>query len=103
MFVLQVYKGNDYNVKFPLLQLPINGLKTRRCAFVFCPKQGNKNEGVVLNRVCVLELFYPKESQDQKPSAAHLHPNIARVPPSPRYICVLVNGQLNISINSELN
>ena len=29
--------------------------------FVFCPKQGNKIEGVVLNRVCILRIFCPKQ------------------------------------------
>ena len=26
-----------------------------------CPKQGNKIEGVVLNRVCILGIFSPKQ------------------------------------------
>ena len=46
-----------------------------------CPKQGTKIEGVVLNRVCILGIFCPKQGQGFKPSAAHLCPNIGRVPP----------------------
>ena len=57
-----------------------------------CPKQytwfvrvfsSNKIEGVVLNRVCILRIFCPKQGQGFKPSAAYLHPKIGRVPPNP--------------------
>ena len=34
----------------------MNGLQTRRLAFY--PKQGNKIEGVVLNRVYILEIHF---------------------------------------------
>ena len=47
--------------------------------FVFCPKQGNKIEGVVLNGVRIFGIFCPKKGQGFKPSAAHLYPNIGRV------------------------
>ena len=30
--------------------------------FVLCPKQGNKLVGVVLNRVCILGFFRPKQA-----------------------------------------
>ena len=86
MFVLQVYKSNDYNVKFALLQLPINGLKTRRRAFDFCPKQDNKNDGVVLNRVCVLELFCPKESQRLKTVSGSPIPKYCSSSPSDKFV-----------------
>ena len=33
LFALQVHKSNNYNVKFALLQSPINGFKTRWHAF----------------------------------------------------------------------
>ena len=53
--------------------------------FVLCPKQGNKLVGVVLNRVCILGFFRPKQAgvggaqaYTQVPG-----PNIGRVPPSP--------------------
>ena len=46
-----------------------------------CPKQCTTIEGVVLNRVCILGIFCPK--QGYKPLAAHLYPNISLVPPSP--------------------
>ena len=46
-----------------------------------CPKQCTKIEGVVLNRVCILGIFCPKQGQGFKPSAADLYPNIGRVPP----------------------
>ena len=53
-----------------MLQLPINGFKKRQHAFsiVLCPKQRNKIEGVVLNRVCVLRIFCFKQGQGFKPS-----------------------------------
>ena len=59
-------------------------LKPHGVYFVLCPKQGNKIEGVVLNRVCILGIFCPKRGQGFKPSAAHLYPNIGRVPLPPR-------------------
>ena len=46
-----------------------------------CPKQCTTIEGVVLNRVCILGIFCPK--QGYKPLAAHLYPNISLVPPPP--------------------
>ena len=33
-------------------------LKQDRVHFVVCPKQGNKIEGVVINRVCILGFFF---------------------------------------------
>ena len=42
-----------------------------------------KTEGVVLNRVCILGIFCPKQGQGFKPSAAHLYPSIGRVLPLP--------------------
>ena len=33
-------------------------LKQRGVHFVLCPKQGTKIEGVVINRVCVLGIFF---------------------------------------------
>ena len=53
----------------------INGLKTRWQAICPRPKQGNKIEVVVLNRVCILELFCSKQGQGFKLSVAHLYPN----------------------------
>ena len=35
----------------------------------------------MLNRVCVVGFFCPKQGQGFKPSAAHLYPNIGRVSP----------------------
>ena len=52
------------------------GLKTRWYAICPCPKRGNKIEGVVLNRVCILELSLAKQGQGFKLSVAHLYPNI---------------------------
>ena len=46
-----------------LLQLPINGLKQDCVHFVLCPKQANKIEGVVVNRVCISRKFCPKQGQ----------------------------------------
>ena len=62
-----------------LLQLPINGLKQDCVHFVLCPKQANKIEGVVLNRVCILGSYVLNRVR-VKPSVAHLYPNIGRVP-----------------------
>ena len=63
--------------KFALSQLPKQG----GMPCVLCPKQGNKIEGVVLNRVCILRIFCPKQGEGLKPSAAHLYPNIGQVTP----------------------
>ena len=50
--------------------------------FLLCPKQGNKIEGVVLDRVCILGFFCPKQCKGGfKPLAANLYPNISQVPP----------------------
>ena len=48
--------------------------------FVLCLKQGNKVEIVVLNRVCILVFFCPKQGQGFKPSAVHPCSNTGRVP-----------------------
>ena len=55
-------------------------LKQYSVHFVICPKWGNEIEGIVLNRVCILGTFCPKQGQGFKLSAAHLYPNIGRVP-----------------------
>ena len=51
--------------------------------FVYCPIQGNKIEGGVLNRLGILRFFCccSKQRQGFKPSAAHQYPNIGRVNP----------------------
>ena len=60
-------------------------LKQDGMHFVLCPKQGNKIEGVVLNRVRIIEIFSSKQGQGFITSAPHLYPNIGRVtPPPPR-------------------
>ena len=56
-------------------------LKQDGAHFVLCPKQYHKIEDVVLNRVCILGFFCPKQGQGFKPSAAHLYPNFGQVPP----------------------
>ena len=58
-------------------------LKQEGVHFVLCPKQGNKIEGIVLNRACILGLFCAIQGQGFKPSGAHLYSNIGRVPPCP--------------------
>ena len=55
-------------------------LKQDGMHFVLCSKQGNTIEGDVLNRVCGLGIFCPRRDQGFKPLAAHLYPNIGRVP-----------------------
>ena len=43
-------------------------------------------EDVVLDRVCILGIFCPKQGQGFKPSAAQVYPNIGRVhPPPPKH------------------
>ena len=49
--------------------------------FVLWPKQGDKIQAVVPNSVCIYDFFVVKQGQGFKPSAAHLYPNIGRVPP----------------------
>ena len=67
--------------------MPIKmALKQKGVHFVLCPKQGNKIEGVVINRVCVLRIFCRKKGQGPRCSAAHLYPNIGRLSPN---ICAL--------------
>ena len=70
----------------PLLagkQLPITGLKNKTvCNFSIVLDRAN-NEGVVLNRACILEVVFPKQGQDFKHSAARLYPNIAQATRSP--------------------
>ena len=67
--------------------MPIKmALNQKGVHFVLCPKQGNKIEGVVINRVCVLRIFCRKKGQGPKCSAAHLYPNIGRLSPD---ICAL--------------
>ena len=50
---------------------------------VLFSKQGNKIEGVVDFKVCILGIFFPNQGQGFKPSLTHLYPNIGLVPPPP--------------------
>ena len=50
-----------------------------------CLTQGPKIAGVVLHRVGIFGFFCPKQGQGLRPSAAHLSPNIGRVPPRARH------------------
>ena len=43
-------------------------LKQDGMHFILCPTQGNKIEDVVLNRVCILSVFCPKQGQGFKSS-----------------------------------
>ena len=54
VFVLQVYKSNDYNVNFLDCNCQLMTLKHDGIHFVLCPKQGNEIEVVVLNKVWML-------------------------------------------------
>ena len=49
-----------------------------------CPRQGPKIAGIVLHWLGIFGLFCPKQGQGLSYSAAHLYPNIGRVPPPPR-------------------
>ena len=67
--------------------------------FVFCPKQGNKLKFVLLNRACILGLFfYPKQGQGFKPSVALTYTQIlVEYPPPPdlnSYLAPCVNNKL---------
>ena len=44
--------------------------------FVLGSNHGNKIEGVVLSRMCILGFFCPKQGQGFKPSTVCLYPNI---------------------------
>ena len=59
-------------------------LKQYDLHFVLFSKQGNKIEGVVDFKVCILGIFFPNQGQGFKPSLTHLYPNIGLVPPPPR-------------------
>lgn len=48
-------------------------LKQDGVHFALCPKQGDKIEGVVLKRACILGIFCPQQGQAFKPLAAHLY------------------------------
>ena len=57
-------------------------LKQDGVRFLLCPKQGNKIEGVFLNRVCILGYFGPKQGQGFKPSASQTYTQIlVKYPP----------------------
>ena len=62
----------------------LNSCKPESVHFVTCRKQGREIEAVVLHRVGFLAYPCPKQSQDFKPSAAPLYPNMGQVPPPPR-------------------
>ena len=62
-------------------------LKQGGVHFLLCPKQGNKSEGVVLNRVCILGFFCLKQGQDFKSRAAHA--------PIPKYWSKICMGLKN--------
>ena len=60
-------------------------LKQDSVYFSLSPKQGNKIEGVVLNRACISGFFYflrrVRVSKQERMSVSNLYPNIGRVPP----------------------
>ena len=70
--------NNEGHISFPDFPVELESMY-----FVSCPKQGFEMEAVVLHRVMFLENFCPKQSQDFKPSAAPLYPNMGEVPPPP--------------------
>ena len=51
------YKSNEYNVNFLCYNCQYMALKQDGMYFVLCPKKGNKIEGGVLSRVCILGYF----------------------------------------------
>ena len=54
-------KNDDYNVNLLYYNYQLNGLKTRLRAFCPCPEQSNKIEGVVLKRVCILQILTTRD------------------------------------------
>ena len=67
--------------------------------FVFCPKQGNKLKFVLLNRGCILGLFfYPKQGQGFKPTGALTYTQILVEYPPPPYL----NSDLAPCVNNKL-
>ena len=86
LFVLQVYKSNEYIVMTWICSIAIANkyiaLKQDGMGFVLCPKQGNKIEGVILNRVCIKKFLF-LQGQRLKPSAARLPKYCSSSPPPP--------------------
>ena len=80
-------------------------LKQYGVHFVLFPKQGIKIEVVVLNRVLKLRVlpqtrnFCPKKGQGFRPFAAHLYPNIGRVPPPSGLSIRGPNGVVALTVN----
>ena len=68
--------------------------------FVICPKQGPIIDGIVLNRVAILGLFFPEQVQGLRPSVAPLHPNVSEVPP-PRSSALKSRLTYNSGIENE--
>ena len=58
MFVLQVYKSKDYNADLLYCNCQLMALNQDEVNFVYCPIQGNKIEGGVLNRVGILRFSF---------------------------------------------
>ena len=78
-------------------------LKQNGVDFVHCPQQGNKIEGVVLNRVCILGILCPKQGQGFKSPSGSTSPYH---PPPPggallKVSCILPHEQA-IAKNSNL-
>ena len=78
-------------------------LKQNGVHFVHCPQQGNKIEGVVLNRVCILGIFCPKQGQGFKSPSGWTS---SYHPPFPggallKFSCILPHEQ-GIAKNSNL-
>ena len=53
-----VYKSNHYDANLLYSNCQQVALKQDRMHFGFCPKQGNKLQFVLLNRGCILGLFF---------------------------------------------
>ena len=82
-YMNSLFKSNDCNVNL------LYCFKQDGVHFVLCPKQGNKIEGVALNRVCILVFFFvlnmvrvPNPQQGYW-HLAHLYPNIGQYSPPP--------------------
>ena len=80
----------------------MNGLKQDSVHLALSPKQGNKIEGVVLNRACISGFFYflmrVRVPAQERMSVANLYPTIGRVPPP---LGVIMDKERSLANNDE--
>ena len=77
-------------------------LKQNGVPFVHCPQQGNKIEGVVLNRVCILGILCPKQGQGLKFPSGSTSPYHPPPPEGLYWNLVVLPHEQAIAKNSNL-